>query len=103
MGVGSMRLFVLVGWMLIGFAMLLASGDALAALTPGSQGYIATGDIWALFTGANGARENGIMAMFSGFLLNLPAWVVTAVIGFALVLSVRPKKRRFHGKVRYYN
>ncbi len=103
MGIGSMRLLNLTGWMLIGFAMLLASGDALAALTPGVQGYIAAGDLWALLTGVNGTGKGGLVAMIADFLLNLPAWVVAGVIGFSLVSSVRPKKRRFHGKVRYYN
>ncbi len=84
----------LLGWALLGLAMLMASGDAVLALGPGDHVGIVTGDVWILLAGR--APERGAFPPSIGsILLAWPAWAVIAPVGVALLLACRRRRRRF--------
>jgi hypothetical protein len=69
----------LMGWSLLGLALLLASGDAVLALEPGGHLGFTTGE----------------MPGFVSLLLSLPAWTLIAPAGIGALLAFRPKRRRY--------
>lgn len=88
------------GWVLIGTALLMASGEAIAALGTGTHDYIAAADLWALFLGS--LPDFGEAAFGLSWdnvwmtLLGWPAWAIFAPLGGMLLLAVhlRPRRKR---------
>ena len=87
----------IVGWALIGLAVILASADAVMALGPAEYSGIITGDVFTLLTG--GEPEFGgslsLLASVEETLLDTPAWVVTGVVGTLMLLSCRKRTKRY--------
>ena len=84
----------LVGWALVGLAMLMASGDAVMALGPGDHVGILTGDIWMLLAGKSAFLEP-VAPSFTGVLLAWPVWTLIAPLGLGILWASRPRPRRF--------
>jgi hypothetical protein len=90
--------FRLLGWSMIGLAVLMASGEAIAALGSGTHDYIAAADIWALLTGTvpdfTPMGPNVSLEMVGRVLLSWPAWALMAPLGAVLLIAARPSKRK---------
>ncbi len=84
----------LLGWALLGLAMLMASGDAVLALGPGDHVGIVTGDVWMLLAGRAFDRAS-FPPSIGSILMAWPAWTVIAPIGLALLLACRRRRRRY--------
>lgn len=90
------RLF---GWLLLAFAAILASADAVMALGPGEHMSIATGEMLTLLSGH--PEPEGLIGgvpyvhALGRILMNLPAWVVIAPTGAVLCWACRRRPRRF--------
>jgi hypothetical protein len=90
------RLF---GWLLVGLAVIMASADAVMALSPAEYAGIATADVVTLLAGHTpdvGASWSFLDAAENA-LLELPAWVAVGSLGVfcSFVFRHRPKTRRF--------
>lgn len=87
----------LVGWVLIGLSVIMASADAVMALGPAEYAGIITADVFTLLTG--GEPEFGeslsLVASFEEALLDTPAWVVTGLVGTLVLLSCRRRVKRY--------
>ncbi len=87
----------IVGWALLGLAVILASADAVMALGPAEYTGIITADVFTLLTG--GEPEFGgslsLLASMEEALLDTPAWVVTGVLGTLMLLSCRKRAKRY--------
>lgn len=86
------------GWLLIGLAIVLASGEAVLALTPGAHPGIVTGELVTLFSGLSRPEqvlEPPTLRALSLVFLNLPAWLVVGTLGLALCRTCRRRPRRF--------
>ena len=93
--VGGVMVFGrLLGWALIGLAILMASGDAVMALAPGDHMGIVTGDVWLLLAGHRLPSENLPPSLWT-ILSAWPAWALIAPMGISLLLLSRPRRRRF--------
>jgi hypothetical protein len=77
----------LVGWALVGLALLMASGDAVLALGPGDHIGIAARDIYVLLAGK--ALQPAVA------LMKWPAWAFIGPAGVALLWTCRPRRRRY--------
>jgi hypothetical protein len=92
-----------IGWLLVAAALVVASGEAIAALGTGTRDYIATRDLWALLLGK--IPEIADSAPFKELALQImqwPAWVAAGAIGLFLLLLCRPRTRRSRG-YRFHN
>ena len=84
----------LLGWALVGLAILMASGDAVMAVDPGDHTGLVTGDVFMLLAGR--ALPSANFSPTVGTILNAwPAWALIAPMGIALLLACRPRRRRF--------
>ena len=87
----------LLGWVLVGLAVVMASADAVMALGPAEYAGIVTADVFTLLTG--GEPEIGghvsVLASLEEALLNTPAWVVMGVTGTALLVGCRKRAKRY--------
>jgi hypothetical protein len=83
----------LVGWGLLGLALLLASGDAVLALGPGDRVGLLTGDFWVLLAGRT-PQPDSLPASLGTVLLAWPAWTLLAPMGGLLLLTCRQRRRR---------
>jgi hypothetical protein len=88
------RLF---GWVLIALTVILASADAVMALGPAEYAGIITADVITLLTGGEPALgdSRSLLSLLEGLILDTPAWVVTGVVGTALLVACRKRPRRF--------
>ena len=84
----------LVGWGLLGLALLLASGDAVLALGPGDHLGLVTGDVWVLLAGRS-LQPDGLPASLGSVLMAWPAWTLLAPLGGMLLWACRPRRRRY--------
>jgi hypothetical protein len=80
----------LVGWLLIGISVLMASADAVLALGPGEHVGIATSDVWMLLAGR--PWDPGTPSLAS-LLMAWPAWTVLAPIGLLVLFLSRPRRK----------
>ena len=80
----------IVGWLLIGVSVLMASADAVMALGPGEHAGIVTRDVWMLLAGKAWDPEGPSLATL---LMAWPAWTVLAPLGLMTVLLSRPRRR----------
>lgn len=88
----------LVGWMLIAVAVIMASADAVMALSPAEYAGIVTADVVTLLTGGapDAEVENvSTLAQMEGLLLQLPAWVMVGAMGLGLAVAARKRPRRY--------
>jgi hypothetical protein len=76
----------LIGWGLLGLALLMASGDVVMALGPGDHVGLVTADVWVLLAGR---------VPHAGSLATLPAWTLLAPAGAALLWTCRSRRRRY--------
>jgi hypothetical protein len=85
------------GWVLIGLAVIMASADAVMALGPVEYAGIVTADVFTLLTG--GEPEFGeslsLLASAEEALLDTPAWVVMGGLGTVLLISCRKRTKRY--------
>ncbi len=89
-----------VGWLLIGLAVIMASGDAVLALGPAEYAGIVTADVVTLLAGhAPEATEPGrsMLDNVQAVVLDLPAWIAVGLMGMALTVACRrrPRQRRY--------
>jgi hypothetical protein len=82
----------LLGWGLLGLAILMASGDAVMALGPGDHLGILTGDVWMLLAGST--VPPAVPPGLSTVLMAWPAWTLLAPLGLLLIWACRPRRRR---------
>ena len=87
----------LLGWGLLGLAILMASGDAVLALGPGDHVGIVTGDVWILLAGRT-LDAGALSPTASAMLMGWPAWALLAPLGIALLLACRRRPRRHRSR-----
>jgi hypothetical protein len=80
--------------MLVVVALLVASADAVMALSPGYHTGLNTADIWTFFSGFSPETQQSAGG-FGLMLMACPAWVVLGFLGAGLLFSCRPRRRRF--------
>jgi hypothetical protein len=87
----------LVGWGLLGLALLMASGDVVLALGPGDHLGLMTRDVWVLLAGRAWEADN-LSSSLGNMLMAWPAWTLLAPTGLIILWSCRPRRRRhrFH-------
>ena len=87
----------LLGWVLIGLTVIMASVDAVMALGPAEYVGIITADVYTLLTGGEPEFGEGVSLVGSleEALLDTPAWVVMGVMGTALLVGCRMRAKRF--------
>lgn len=94
------RLF---GWLLVGIALLMASGDVVLALGPGEHTGLNTGVVVTLLSGyeTSGATGGSTWTLLSWLyavkvqLMQLPAWTVIGPMGFSLCWLCRRRSKRY--------
>lgn len=84
------------GWLLVGLTVIMASADAVLALGPAEYAGIITADVVTLLAGApldpaNDGRS--MIAALQSMVLDLPAWMVVGTIGVSLSLACRKRPR----------
>jgi hypothetical protein len=95
---GSMLFGRLMGWVLIGLTVVMASADAVLALGPADYAGIVTADVFTLLTGGEpNMGDASLFARMETMLLDLPAWVAMGGMGTTLLVACRkrPKRHRF--------
>ncbi|HTH15620.1 MAG TPA: hypothetical protein VL974_03125 [Magnetospirillum sp.] len=85
------------GWLLIGLAVIMASADAVMALGPAEYAGIITADVVTLLTGGEPEVSEGVslLASIEAMLLDTPAWLVMGPMGTALLVACRKRARRY--------
>jgi hypothetical protein len=87
------------GWLLIAIAVVMASADAVLALSPMEYAGIVTADVVTLLSGHTPETIEvvGWSAMDSlrEFVLDLPAWTAVGAMGLSLLIACRQRQRRF--------
>jgi hypothetical protein len=84
----------LVGWGLLGLALLMASGDAVLAFGPGDHLGLVTRDVWVLLAGRTWQTDN-LPSSLGNVLMAWPAWALLAPVGGMLLWTCRPRRRRY--------
>lgn len=87
----------LLGWLLIGLTVVMASADAVMALGPAEYAGIITAEMVTLLTGGEVALGDtpSVFATLEAAVLDLPAWVAVGAMGIALLVSCRKRHRKF--------
>ncbi|MDR3437141.1 hypothetical protein [Telmatospirillum sp.] len=85
----------LIGWGLLGLALLMASGDVVLALGPGDHLGLVTGDVWVLLAGRTPQLDT-LPSSLGNVLMAWPAWTVLAPLGGILLWTCRQRRRRYH-------
>ncbi|HLO76358.1 MAG TPA: hypothetical protein VK196_07880 [Magnetospirillum sp.] len=87
----------LMGWVLLGLAVVMASADAVMALGPAEYAGIITADVFTLLTGGEPEFGEGLslFASIEELLLDTPAWVVMGALGTALLIGCRKRAKRY--------
>jgi len=91
------------GWTMVAMAIIMASSEALMALSAGSYHGLATSDVWALLWGQSpdflqGNLSENIWRFLAALVLAMPAWAVIGPSGIILAHACRkrpPKGRLF--------
>ncbi|MBI3444918.1 MAG: hypothetical protein HY055_06075 [Magnetospirillum sp.] len=85
------------GWLMIGLAVIMASADAVLALGPTEYAGIITADVVTLIAGhapdtADAGRSmlDGLAAAF----LDMPAWIAVGLMGISLSVACRKRQRQ---------
>lgn len=87
----------IMGWLLLGLTVVMASADAVLALGPADYAGIITADVLTLLTGGSPEGEGGVSLLTSATdsLLDLPAWMVMGTLGTTLVIACRKRAKRY--------
>ena len=87
----------LLGWVLVGLAVIMASADAVMALGPAEYAGIVTADVFTLLTGGEPELRGNVslLASVEAALLDTPAWVVMGALGTALLAGCRKRTKRY--------
>jgi hypothetical protein len=88
----------LMGWLLIGLAVIMASADAVLALGPAEYAGIVTADVVTLLAGHapdTAAAGRSVVDSVMVMILDLPAWVAVGLVGISLSVTCRKRQRRF--------
>jgi hypothetical protein len=89
----------LMGWVLLALAVVMASADAVMALSPADYAGIATADVVMLLTGGMPEASGvALLPKLETMLLQLPAWVVIGAMATSLLLACRKRPRRWRFK-----
>lgn len=88
------------GWLLIGLAVLMASADAVLALGPAEYAGIVTADVLTLIAGhAPDTTDAGrsVFSTLTAAVLDMPAWIAVGLMGISLSVACRnrPTRRRY--------
>jgi hypothetical protein len=85
------------GWLLIGLAVIMASADAVLALGPAEYASIVTADVVTLIAGhtpdTTDAGRSAISTLAVA-VLDMPAWIVVGIMGLSLSISCRKRQRQ---------
>ena len=94
-----------IGWLLIGVAVIMASADAVLALGPVEYAGIITADVVTLLAGHSpDTTEIGSSTVDSiqAMILDLPAWIAVGLMGIGLSVVCRKRHRvRRYGSIRH--
>lgn len=85
----------LIGWGLLGLALLMASGDVVLALGPGDHLGLVTRDVWVLLAG-RALQGDNLLSSLGNMLMAWPAWALLAPLGTILLWACRPRRRHCH-------
>ncbi len=88
----------MMGWLLIGLAIIMASADAVLALGPAEYAGIITADVVTLLAGHTPDTPDAgrsLIDSVTAFILDLPAWVAVGTMGISLSVACRKRQRRF--------
>ncbi|CAA7611412.1 conserved hypothetical protein [Candidatus Terasakiella magnetica] len=83
-----------VGWLLIGLSVIMASADAVLALGPAEYASIVTGDVVTLLAGHTPDTAGSSLAALQAAILDLPAWVAVGLMGLSLSVACRQRQRQ---------
>ena len=84
------------GWLLIGLAVIMASADAVLALGPAEYAGIITADVVTLLAGhAVDTADSGrsMLDSLQATILDLPAWIAVGLMGISLSVACRKRQR----------
>lgn len=87
----------LMGWLLLGLAVIMASADAVLALGPAEYAGIVTADVVTLIAGhAPDTTDAGrtMLSPLAAMVLDMPAWIAVGLMGLSLSLSCRKRQRQ---------
>lgn len=85
------------GWLLIGLAVIMASADAVLALGPTEYASIVTADVVTLIAGhAPDTTDAGRSAIntLAVAVLDMPAWIAVGLMGLSLSIACRRRQRQ---------
>ena len=85
------------GWLLIGLAVIMASADAVLALGPAEYAGIITADVVTLIAGHTPDTSDAGRSVFSTLtatLLDMPAWIAVGLMGLSLSVACRQRQRQ---------
>jgi len=85
------------GWLLIGLAVIMASADAVLALGPTEYASIVTADVVTLIAGhapdTTGIGRSVINTLAVA-VLDMPAWIAVGLMGLSLSIACRKRQRQ---------
>jgi len=87
------------GWILVGSAVLLALGEAVMAFGTGTYNGITTSEAWIFFLGTtpsflDGASDGGLWSAIVLVVMAMPVWSVCVAAGLVLICICGEKSRR---------
>jgi hypothetical protein len=87
----------LMGWLLLGLAVIMASADAVLALGPAEYAGIVTADVVTLIAGhAPDTTDAGrtVLSTVAAVILDMPAWIAVGLMGVSLSVACRTRHRQ---------
>ena len=87
----------LMGWLLLGLAVIMASADAVLALGPAEYAGIITADVVTLIAGHTPDTTDAgrtLLSSLMAILLDMPAWIAIGLIGLSLSVTCRKRQRQ---------
>jgi hypothetical protein len=85
-----------IGWLLIGVAVIMASADAVLALGPAEYAGIITADVVTLLAGHapdTAEASTSLVDSIQAMVLDLPAWIAVGLMGVSLSVACRKRHR----------
>lgn len=85
------------GWLLMGVAVIMASADAVMALGPAEYAGIMTGDVLTLLSGRapDASSDWSLLALAESLVLELPVWIAVGLAATTLLVTCRKRPRRW--------
>jgi hypothetical protein len=84
------------GWLLIGLAVIMASADAVLALGPVDYAGIITADVVTLLAGHSpdiSVTGPSLIDAVQTAILDMPAWIAVGLMGVSLSVACRKRQR----------